>query len=300
MSAELAGWNSTTNNLNSVRPLTADEVAIDERAKPVFAEARERLKLFKILELNYQAWERHLRSEMMPRKSKQDGHLILDQLMLNFLNTVYAITEHFRLSYRQRYKKDDGRIGELKEFIKKLHANSWAVAFFADFRNYVQHCALPIGTYNRKETSHGVRVDVTQDAANLCKAYTNWKDSRLMPEHGTLDLIDLTTECYHRLRKDYGGFIAKVFYPELVDMDAFYWSLTQEVRRLEPCARMVFLTNHTETRHRTKVEMKMTLTFPPNAVFDELGMTIERKQPNQASDAILELAPGADSSAHQG
>jgi len=257
---------------------------MDERSRPVFAEARERLKLFQILELNYQAWESHLRSEMTPRGSKEDGHLLLDQLMLNFLNTVYAITEHFRLSYRQRYKKDDAKIGELTEFIKKLHATSWAVAFFSDFRNYVQHCALPIGHYNRNETSHGVRIDVTHDAVKLCEAYRDWKDSHLTPGHGTLDLIDLTTECYHRLRTNYGGFIAKVFYPELVNLDAFYWSLTQEVTRRDPRARMVFLTDHKETRLRTKVEMKMTFTFPPNAVFEELGITVERSQPNQVPE----------------
>ena len=282
MSVELAGWNSATSNLSRVRPLTEDEITRDEEARPIFAEARERLKLFQILELNYKAWEGHLRSEMTPGKGKQDGYLTLDQLMLNFLSTVYAITEHFRLSYRQRHKKDESKLEELSSFVKKLQENSWAVAFFADFRNYVQHCALPIGNYNRNETSHGVRIDVTHDASKLCDAYRGWEKSQLTPEHGTLDLIDLTTECYHRLRKDYGGFIAGVFYPELVEMDSFYWSLTQEVRKRDPRARMVFLTDHKETKHRTKVELKMTFTFPPNAVFDELGMTIERKQPNQA------------------
>jgi hypothetical protein len=272
MTTELAAWNSATSNFNRVRPLTADEIAMDERSRPVFSEARERLKLFQILKLNYQAWESHLQSEMTPGKPKGDGHLLLDQLMLNFLNTVYAITEHFRLSYMQRYKNDGAKIGERKEFIRKLHADSWAVAFFADFRNYVQHCALPIGTYNRDENSHGVRIDVTHDAVKLCETYRDWKDSHLTPKHGTLDLIDLTNECYRRLRKDYGGFIAKVFYPELLEMDTFYWSLTQEVRRSDPLARMVFLIDQKETRLRTKVEMKITFTFPPNAVFDELGM----------------------------
>lgn len=271
-SIELAGWNAATKNLTRIRPLTCEEIAADKRFRPIIAEARERLKLFKILDLNYKDWEQRLEYEMTPGKGIADDHIELDKLMLNFLSTVYAISEHFSKSYRRRFRKDKNKLQALPDFVQRLHKHSWAVAFFSDFRGYVQHCALPVGKYTRNATRHGVRINVTHDAATLCESYRDWENSELTPEHGTLDLIDLTHECYKSVRQYYGSFMASAFYPELEDVDAFYWTLTQEVKKAQPKSKMVFLTQHEVKKNRARTEIKVTLVFPPNALFEELGI----------------------------
>jgi hypothetical protein len=73
-----------------------------------------------------------------------------------------------------------------------------------------------------------------------------------------------------------------VFFPELREIDRFYWKLTQEVWIRNPTARMVFITDKNEKKSRIKKIVRWTFERPPNAVFDELGITIERRASNKA------------------
>jgi len=273
---QLAGWDSARNNFFELRPLTEHEEAFDAQSRPVFAEAHGRFKLFQILEMNYRDWTAYHRSLLTPGSRKQDDLLVLDRLLFNFLAAAYGLFEHFEVSYRRRYKKEPAKLAEYETFLQKFYDNSWAAAFFMDFRNYVQHFDLPIGSFNRNEGTHSITISITHDAAKLVAEYRDWKRSQLNAERGQLDLITMSEEFYHRLRQDYGSFMARCFYPELKEMDQFYWRLTQEVRTRNPTARMVFLTEKDEKRERTKTSVRWSFEQPPNAVFDELGISIER------------------------
>lgn len=275
-SLQLAGWDSARSNFFELRPLAPHEAEFDARSRPVFAEARGRFKLFQILELNYRDWTAYHRALLTPGSRKQDDLLVLDRLLFNFLAAAYGVFEHFEVSYRRRHRKNPARLAEYDAFLEKFFDNSWAAAFFMDFRNYAQHFDLPIGSFNRNEGTHSITISITHDAAKLSADYRDWKRSKLTPELGEIDLITMSEEFYHRLQRDYGGFMAKCFYPELKEMDQFYWQLTQEVRERNPKARMVFLAEKDEKRERTKISVKWSFEQPPNAVFDELGISIER------------------------
>jgi len=273
----LAGWDSIRNNFAEIRLLTEEELQYDQKARPIYSEAQNRFKLFRILELNYKEWKSYQRKLLTPGSLKEDQYLLLDRLMFNFLASAYGLMEHFEVSYRQRYKKNQTKLMEYDSFLTKYCENSWASAFFIDFRNYAQHVALPIGRFSRNESTHSITISITHDAAALIKEYRDWKRSKLSADRGELDLISLTEEYFHRLQRDYGAFMVKCFYPELEEIDAFYWRLTQEVHQQHPSARMVFQMEKEEKKERTKIRVKMSFEQPPNAVFEELGMSIERQ-----------------------
>ncbi|MEI6787147.1 MAG: hypothetical protein WCL49_01590 [bacterium] len=274
---QLVAWDGARNNFSEIRPLTEQEIVFDKRATPIFSEARGRFKLFHILEFNYNDWVKYQRELLSAGPRKDDCHLVLDRLLFNFLASAYGVIEHFEVSYRQRYRKNNDKLKEYESFFRQFCENSWAVSFFLDFRNYAQHVALPIGNFNRSEDIHSIRISITHEASSLVRDYNGWKRSKLSADKGQLDLISLTEEYYHRLRRDYGSFMARCFYPELVDIDAFYWALTQEVRQRNPSARMVFMTAKEETKQRTRTNVKWTFVQPPQAVYDELGITVEKK-----------------------
>ena len=70
--------------------------------------------------------------------------------------------------------------------------------------------------------------------------------------------------------------MVQCFYPELEDIDRFYWVLTQEVREKNPKAKMVFLSEKDEKKEGTNVKMNFSFEQPPNTVFEELGISYER------------------------
>ena len=270
---QLAGCDSTQNNLFEVRPLTKEEIDFDANSRPVFIEARSRFDLFQIIELNYSEWKKYHRELLTSGHRKQNNMLGLNRLLFNFLASAYGVIQHFEVSYSSRHKKDAEKMKEYKGFMNKFYENCWSAAFFMDLRNYTQHVGLPIGSFNRKEDTNSIRISITHDSSKLLHEYHDWKRSKLSLEHGELDLIKLSEEFNYQLRRNYGGFMARHFYPKLECIDQFYWKLTQEVRMQNPKARMVFLTK----KNKTATTIDFAFEQPPNAVFEELGIITERE-----------------------
>ena len=231
--------------------------------------------LFQILELNYKEWTTYHTAMLTPGKREGNDQLALDRLLFNFLASAYAVTEQFRVSYKRRFRRNAAKLKEYEDFISNFYANSWSCAFFADLRDYAQHCGLPTEGVHRHESRHRIEISITQESATLLRNYKRWTRSKLTQKHGTLDLIDMTQEYYHRLRRYYGQFVAKAFYPELESIDNFYGQLTEEVRAQRPAARMVFLTENLKRKEGSRINYKVTFVQPPNSVFEELGITKE-------------------------
>lgn len=272
----LAAQGSEQNPPVVVRRLTDAEFEYDRSARPMVFEAASRFKLFRILALNYQEWTSYQRSLMSPGFNDPSFHITLDRLLFNFLATAYGLTEHFEMSYRQRHKKNQKMLERYNTFFTQMCERTWAVAFFMDFRDYVQHCALPIGRIHRNEYSHGISIAITHNAADLARHSRIWRRSKLSAERGELDLITLTTEYYQVLTHVYGNFMAEAFFPELKDAHAFYARLTCEVHQRHPTDQMVFVTGAEMKTANVLASLEVTITHPPNDVFGELGIKIEK------------------------
>src|ERR1700751_2818786 len=88
-----------------VRDLTETEITDHAKYIPIIVEARNRLKLFKILQKNYWEWRRSLNSLPAPQTRKNEEEALeLERLLLNYLKCAYTIREHFEVSFVRRFR----------------------------------------------------------------------------------------------------------------------------------------------------------------------------------------------------
>ena len=275
---KLAGWTPRTLPV-PIRDLTESELRSETKYRARFVEIVSRFSLFRILEKNYQEWWSYTRKLLMPgtRDFEQD-RLELNRFLMNYLSSAYSIVEHMEKSYTQRFRRDPDKRNQYGDFISRLVKDSFAYAFFMDFRDYAQHQETPIGNYNRNETMHSVEISIHQNSEDLSKQPRDWKRSNLTAANGDLDLLALTQEFNHFMSHNFARFMVDALNPDLKEIDEFYWGLTQEVRHMTPNARMVFLEKLTETPERTRVNFKYTIVQPPNAPYEELGIPVNRNE----------------------
>ena len=268
-----------------IRDLTDDELRADDHYRTRFAEIYSRFSLFRILEKNYQEWWSFTRKLLTPgnRDFEQD-RLELNRLLMNYLSSAYSIVEHLEKSYTRRFRNDAEKSQKYRDFVSRLEHDSFAYAFFMDFRDYAQHQETPIGTYNRNETTNSVNISIRQSAGDLSTQPRDWERSHLTAAKGDLDLLTMTRDFHHLMNHSFERFMIDALNPDLKAIDEFYWGLTQEVRQKIPNARMVFLEKLIQTPERTRVSFSYTIVQPPNAPYEELGIPIDR---NEATPTIL-------------
>jgi len=271
----LAAWSTTPPTLHAVRNLTEAELEESNKYTPIYSEAKRRLQLFRVLALNYQEWLDYLKLLLRPETTDHDEiELRLNQRLFNFLTNAYTIHEHFETSYRRRFRKDAKKLEAHKKHESNLESTYWSYAFFSDFRNYVQHCDMPVGSFSRHVAPNRVEVQVIQDAARLVKDDPRgWKRSRLNIGAGSLNLVDLLSEYYIILVQEYGSFVATTFFPELFQASEFYTQLTKEAVSTRPGFRMVFVdTPQIRKTNPGRLDTDLNITIVPNDVFAELGI----------------------------
>jgi hypothetical protein len=165
---KLAAYGGQSNFFSILRDLRAEEIQRDDEYSPVVADARERLKLFKILDHNYREWSDHVTSLLSARPGDRDDEMLhLDRLLLNYLTCAYTLRKHFEVLFKQRFRNEDPKQKVYTDFLDRLCAASWPVAFFFDFRGYVQHRGLGIGHYNRKISDLSVQLTISCDGGEL-------------------------------------------------------------------------------------------------------------------------------------
>lgn len=270
---KLAGINAQF-NIAELRDLPEAEIAEHSTYVPVLAEARERLKLFQILDHNYGEWKRYLKSLLSAKPHRDDEIVHLDRLLLNYVTCAYVIEQHFNVSFQQRYRKDPARQKAYNEFQSRLYRRSWQTAFFLDFRGYIQHSGLGIGFYNRPVREASVKIVIICDARELVPKMRRWDRSKLTAARGKIDIVSSLRECHFHLSKSYGSFVAATFFPELAPAAKFYGDLTSEVRDKHPNHRMVFFKRRRARKDRSgNKTWKIEFTEVPNDLFGELGLS---------------------------
>ena len=274
---QLIGFTANKNNFHFVRNLSEEELSNHKNYTPVFMEAHNRFKLFRILDQNYKEWDSYINLLRGPETRDYDNDFLqLDRLLLNCLTAAYTIQEHFQVSFMRRFRKNAGKLKEHDDFINGLCQNFWEFAFFLDFRNHVQHCGLGIGRFNRQTFLNHAEICVVYDAAQLFAENKNWKRCKLTGKEGELNLIELLKKFHLQILQNYGGYVAKIFFPELIPATQFYANLTDEVRKINPEFKMFFGVIQPE-ENTNPLKAKLSLKFVPNDVLAELGISISIK-----------------------
>jgi hypothetical protein len=276
---QLGSFNRSKNHYDAFRQLSTEELDLHKKYTPCILEARDRLALFRMLDQNYGEWKSYLQSLLsVSFNQENDVSENLNRLLLNYLTFAYTIQEHFNVSFQQRYKKQPIFINQYKEFINRLCEKCWPFAFLQDYRGYVQHVGLGITRYNRNINDFSVTIEIVADAKSLLKGSRQWAKSNLTQEKGDLDLIAILKEFHIQMIQSYAVFVAKTFFPDLSPASEFYARLTQEVHDRDKNARMVFYSENPEIVQEDdgKQSVSISFTCPPNDVFSELGIKIQR------------------------
>lgn len=134
----------------------------------------------------------------------------------------------------------------------------------------MQHCGLPICNYSKNVTHRSVEIKVEADAEWLLSNYNGWDFSKLDRYHGRLDLIKLTEEYYQHLVHTVGPFLAKAFFPKIVDAHNFFARLSLEVTRAAPDHKMVFYSELSLPGNKLTVQT----SHVPIDLFTEIGIQV--------------------------
>jgi hypothetical protein len=275
-SYKLIGFTPAFQNIHFVRDLTESEIGQHRKFTPIFAEARNRLKLFRILHRNYSEWRNYIDQLLNPQfRDDSEAMEHLDRLLLNYLTCFYTIREHFKVSFVQRFRNDPAKQEEYENFFDRLCTKSWAFAFFSDFRGYVQHVGLGIGHYHRTIGTSSVRVSVAHDPVELLAQTRSWNICKLTADRGEIDLVKELQEFHIRMLNDYASFVAKTFFPDVLPAAQFYGNLTKEVKTLNQSFTMAFVHGMQDPTLEGDV-LKLDLHFEgvPNDVLLELGISV--------------------------
>jgi len=273
---KLGFHNKSTNHFGVIRGLTENEVVDHAGHTKFVTEARNRLALFRMLSRNYDDLMNFVQTLLSAKYADQesDGEEI-DRLLLNYLTFAYSIQQHFDVSYKARFKKDEAQMKRYKDFVDRLCNACWPFAFILDYRGFVQHVGLGVGRFHRKLTLSSVIIEVRADPARLVRGRPrDWERSKLSPEADEIDLLPVLREFHIQMLQSYGNFVATTFYPELLPAYDFYAALTDEAKRSDSNARMVFFSEEPEIIYGEggKFSWNAQLVFPPNSLFEELGL----------------------------
>jgi hypothetical protein len=114
---KLAGFVGQLNNFTVFRDLTDAELAKHNQYTAVVAETRDRFKLFRILDHNFREWSDYLNTLLSTKRVDHDEEMLhLDRLLLNYLTCAYTIRQHFEVSFQQRFRKDEAKQKEFRDF----------------------------------------------------------------------------------------------------------------------------------------------------------------------------------------
>ena len=267
--------NDGTVSIHRLRALTKDEHRHYKEFLAITVKARNRFRMFKLLELNYRAWNSLIKALLRPETLHDDEMLELDRMLLNFLTTARALLDHFTQYYVQTYQgtSEENKFGDHLEL---LGTKNWAFGFFQDFRNFVQHCGLGVCNYSKHVGHRSVELKIEADADWLLHHYNGWACCKLQHSHGKLDLITLTQDYYHMLMHSVGPFLARAFFPKLVEAHNFFAIIGKEVNDAAPGHKAVLITDaKLLTPDGKKINLQMTEL--QTDVFAHIGIKVERE-----------------------
>jgi hypothetical protein len=269
------------NNAVLLRSLSEDDLQNLQLHNKLYFDARDRFRLFEIMKRNYGEWERFIRTLEDPKlRVSGDAMTELDRLMLNFLSSVNALFNHFKVHFC-RFAVGDNSKKKFDNYVRNLEKTNYTYAFFADLRDFVQHRELPVGHMHRTETRAGkVTLTVTTEASWLVENSGNWRRawsrSRLTKDSGCFDLISMMKDFRQLLIEDFGKFTASIYGPPLLETHNFFASLDIDAEKaMGDGARMVVVESfESQPGEKGEVDFQFETSILPRDVFKEVGITL--------------------------
>jgi hypothetical protein len=112
------------NNTVPLRSLSEDDLQNLRVHNKLYFDARNRFELFEIMKRNYGEWERFIKSLEDPElRVRGDAMSELDRLMLNFLSSVNALFNHFKVHFCRFTVGDDSK-KKFDQYVRNLETTT--------------------------------------------------------------------------------------------------------------------------------------------------------------------------------
>ncbi len=233
----LAAWRQDPQEFAVIRSLTESEVAMLSQWEKPLGTAEQRLNLLKITHRNFEELQEFVEA---PGADRINHRLELDRLILNYLSSAYGLHEQIRGHIKRETPQ---QFDAFQQFISDLEEKSFAFAFFRDFRNYAQHCELPVGKLTVTQTVSKTTVKIRHLVTDLVADYSGWKKSQLHTRTGEINLLELLKEYDDVLLGEYADWLAFYFTRQLLPLHRFAAELAAEVKRIKPAYTLVICTS---------------------------------------------------------
>lgn len=105
--------------------------------------------------------------------------LDLNRCLLNFLSSVRAYLDHTETDLTRRFGEDNERYRRFQRLTAELYDNHFSYRFMYKFRNFAQHCGLPLDSFSHRSSSTSRTLQVAVSRSRLLGEF-DW--GKLRPE----------------------------------------------------------------------------------------------------------------------
>jgi hypothetical protein len=183
-----------------IRPISAAELDIVERAIKQVGEFGSYCFLYEMCEKNYQlilsynaaiknnySSNRHRVNEYMEEAFQE-----MTRLLLNYLSAFKTFIDHLTTRYTRLQRQGGSCLSDFKKITAACYDGNFSYRFFSKLRDYVQHCGLPFGSMHVEEKpapdgSADISISIYFNRDALLSNYQKWGivkvDLERQPEH---------------------------------------------------------------------------------------------------------------------
>ena len=152
--------------------------------------------------------------------SLRPPNLNLNRCMMNLLSSVRGYLDQTETSVKRKYGSSSSNIERFKQYCSEAYDNSFSYRFLYKFRNYAQHCGLPLTKVgfsaqvgdNNPEESHYI-LDISIDRDELLTNDFDW--GKLKPEiseqPSIININNHIDEMMNQLKDIHSSYIADEF-----------------------------------------------------------------------------------------
>jgi hypothetical protein len=117
--------------------------------------------------------------------------LDLNRRLMNLLSAARTFLDHTETDLKRRFGADSERYTRFETLTHKLYDSFFSYRFLYEFRNFVQHCGLPLDSISHTSTHNSRTLSATVSRVRLLRDF-GWKASlrgeiELLPEE-----VDIT------------------------------------------------------------------------------------------------------------
>lgn len=163
-------------------PLESAEFEAIRSANQEVARHRDRLMFLDVVQWNledYLSLEQHLLLEGFDRGRNplRTAQLDMNRRIMNLLSSIRSYLDHTETDLKRRFGETSDRYQRFKTLTARLYDAQFSYRFIYRFRNFVQHCGLPLDKFNHRASPRSRSLHVAVSRSRLLSGF-DWGSLR--------------------------------------------------------------------------------------------------------------------------